>query len=310
MRPLLQALLLLLAFTPNAQAQQDATQTDADDSIVVEGRRMTRKEVRERATGFVRTLGVVQGERSVARWQSPICPAILGVPGDVEQIAEAKVRAIIREVGAPLAKAGCDTNLLIAFVEDARDLMKLVADRRPKLLYQIQGPDRQDLVKGDAPIRWWHVTDAGTGGGAPTGGTPSPVTGGNAEGGGSILPDGVAGSAAYSSSLIQPAVTRTFAAATVVIDVHRAEGISLTAAMAYAAFVGLAEVKDSAAPPVTSILNLFGEGDRPKDLSFWDRQFLTGLYNLPLNRFGRTQRGHLIGAVVKGDSPTAKEQAP
>lgn len=310
MRPLLNAILLLSCLAPAAHAQQDTGQAGGDDSIVVEGQRMTRKEVRERANGFVRTLGVVQGDRSIARWQNPICPSVLGVPDDVAQIAESKVRGIIEEVKAPLAKPGCDANLLIAFVEDGRDLMKLIADRRPKLLYQIQGPDRQDLVKGDAPIRWWYVTGTGTGGGAPSGGAPSPATGGNAQGGGSVLPDGVAGSSAYSSSLILPTVTRSFSVATVIIDVHRAEGITLSEAAAYATFVGLAEVKDSAAPPVASILNLFKEGDHPGGLTFWDRQFLTELYDLPINRFGRLQRGHLIEALVEGGNATAKEEAP
>ncbi|MDV5823156.1 hypothetical protein [Sphingobium naphthae] len=311
MRALLNAILLLSGIVSvAAHARQDAGPTDVGDSIVVEGRKMTPKEVREGATGFVRTLGVVQGDQSVARWQSPICPAVLGVPEDVAQIAESKVRAIIEDVKAPLAKPGCDANLLIAFVEDGRDLMKLVAYRRPKLLYQMQGPDRRNLVDGDAPIRWWHVTGSGTGGGSPSGGAPSPATGGNTEGGGSILPDGVAGSSSYSSSLIRPPVTRSFSVATVIIDVHRAEGITLSEAAAYATFVGLAEVRDSADPPVASILNLFKDGQHPGGLTFWDRQFLTELYELPLNRFGRVQRGHLIKGLVEGGHAPVKEEAP
>ena len=39
-------------------------------------------------------------------------------------------------------------------------------------------------------------------------------------------------------------------------------------------------------------------------------QFLTELYELPLNRFGRVQRGHLIKGLVEGGHAPVKEEAP
>lgn len=310
MKPMLAAAALLIAPFPAVAQPAQTTQTaqsgadNVDATIVVEGERLTRKEVRERANGFIRTLGVIQGERSVARWTSGICPHVFGVAPDIARMVESKIRAVGKEAGAPIAKADCKTNLLIAFVGNGRDLVKLIETEMPNAMGQVHGPDRQDLVKGDAPIRWWYTIGMGASTGGKALDTPPPASFGNSEGGGSALIDGVPTTNNYSSSLVRPPAIRTIDAATVVIDVNRAEGISLTAASAYAAFVGMAEIKNSAQPPVASILNIFGETDmsaRPRDLTFWDGQFLDELYNMPLARFGRQQRGYLVKSIARGE---------
>lgn len=290
-----------------AQAPTD----DGGDSIVVEGQRLTRKEVRERANGFVRTLGVVQGERSVARWVQGVCPRVLGVSSDIAKLVEAKVRKITTSVGAPLAKEQCTTNLLIAFVADGRDTAKMISTGMPNAMSQVHGIDRRDLEKGDAPIRWWYTIGVGASTGGKAVDMPPSASYGNSEGGGSALMDGVPTTNNYSSSLVRPPAVRSIDAATVVIDVNRAEGISLTAASAYAAFVGLAEVRGRAVPPVSSILNIFGDGARADDLTFWDSQFLDELYDMPLNRWGRVQRGYLVKAIGGADGEGDQaEEAP
>lgn len=299
-----------LALPPSAiVAQAPEPADDANNTIIVEGQRLTRKEVRERATGFVRTLGVVQGERSVARWVDGVCPRVLGVAPEIAKLVEAKVRKITSNIGAPLADERCHTNLLIAFVENGRDIAKLISTNMPNAMSQVHGIDRRDLEQGDAPIRWWYTIgdSASTGGKALD--MPPPGSFGNSEGGGSALPTGVPTVRNYSSSLVRPATTRSIDAATVVIDVNRAEGISLTAASAYAAFVGLAEIKGRAKPPVSSILNIFGEKTSANDLTFWDSQFLDELYDMPLNRWGRVQRGYLVKAIgqAEGEAEDAED---
>jgi hypothetical protein len=303
-------LALSLSFTP-AFAQQAATDpaASAEGDIVVEGERLTREEARHRAAVFVRTLGVVQGERSVARWTGPVCPRTKGLAPDHAALVEGWFRAIAERAGARLADKDCATNLLIAFVGNGDGFMALVKDHRPKTLFQVSGPDRQDLVGGDAPIRWWYTIAYGSGDGGGMSNTPSPVTGGNAEGGGSMLPDGVPVGGSVTGSLIRTGAIRSIAAATIVIDVNRAEGVPLKAATAFAAFVGLAEIKGSAEPPAASILNLFRDRQRASELSYWDREFLDELYRLALNRSGRRQRGRLIKAMVDSDN-RVEEEAP
>jgi hypothetical protein len=80
----------------------------------------------------------------------------------------------------------------------------------------------------------------------------------------------------------------------------------------YAAFVGLAEVRARALPPLPSILNLFGTraegaGDPNHALTDWDRRFLVRLYTLPLNRLASAQRNQLVNALLDEDGPDAAD---
>lgn len=301
MRHLATASILVLLLAPFAASAQEG------DMIVVEGQRLTREEVRAKANDFVRKLGVVQGDRSVARWVEGICPRVKGLSPEHAGIVVNRLRATIKAIGAPLAKEDCDTNFLVAFVRDGKETVSIIDDRRPSRMAQVEGPERRALLESDAPIRWWYTIGIGSGDGAMTGTTPSPVTGGNSEAGGSMLPDGVPSGGSFASSLIRTQAIRMLAAATIIIDVNRAEGISLNAAANYAAFVGLSEVRGKALPPVPSILNLFAPQDRASDLTDWDRRFLVRLYDLPLNRFGRAQRGHLVKALVDEDGADAAD---
>jgi hypothetical protein len=161
------------------------------DTIVVNGQRLTKEEARARATDFVRRLGVVQGDRPAARWSSGICLKIKGVSADIADIVAARMTSTVQRVGAPIAARKCETNLLVAFVSDGQELAALVNERQPGSMTDIQGPERRELLEGDAPIRWWYTIAYGSGDGDALSSTPSPITGGNGEAGASILPDGV-----------------------------------------------------------------------------------------------------------------------
>ena len=272
-----------------------------DDMIVVQGQRLTREEVRAKANDFVRKLGVVKSQRSVARWVANICPRVKGLSPDHARIVTDQLRATMKAMGAPVAEKDCDTNFLVAFVGDGREMVSMIQAKQPIGLTQVEGPDRRALLESEAPIRWWYSIRFGSGDGGAVATAPPPGAGGNSEGGTPVLPDGVPIGGSFAPSLVRTQAIRTIAAATVIIDVNRAEGISLTAATQYAAFVGLAEVRGRALPEVPSILNLFSPQDRASDLTDWDRRFLVELYDLPLNRFGRVQRGQLVRALVDDD---------
>lgn len=302
------AFALSLMTIPMAFAQDDRNVAQSSDAqIVVEGERLTEKEARQRATGFVRTLGVVQGDRSVARWTRRICPRVMGLSPQHAALVEGWFRDAAAKAGAKLASGKCDTNFLIAFVESGEAFMQSVKARRPTALYAVDNASRRSLVNGDAPVRWWYGTGFGGGDGSrPDGGslaatsTPAGIAGGG-EGGSSMLPDGVPSGASISASMIRTSVVRTIESATIVIDVNQAQGATLDAVTKFATFVGLAEVKSTATPDSASILNLFSDRARVNELSDWDRAFLKELYVLPLNRSGRRHRGRLIAAMVDQD---------
>ena len=90
---------------------------------------------------------------------------------------------------------------------------------------------------------------------------------------------------------------RVLRAATVVVDVNRAEGMPLDSVIDLAALVGLAEIRPGAEPPPNSILALYAP-DGPKQLTQLDLNFLRAIYRLPLDRTAIAHRGRLVKGLV------------
>ena len=103
----------------------------------------------------------------------------------------------------------------------------------------------------------------------------------------------------YRSSLISTQAVRAIRTATVLVDLQRAEGMSLDAVASYAAFVGLAEIRPTQPAPQPSILSLFGAERERRSLSIWDQAFLRTLYQLPLARIARQHRGALRQSLIR-----------
>ncbi|PZQ24405.1 MAG: hypothetical protein DI569_00785 [Sphingopyxis macrogoltabida] len=268
------ALLLVPASAALGQSAEEPALRSPDD-IIVEGERLTEKEARQRAHDFIRTLGVAPGiyaDDSVARWTGELCPRALGLSEDHAALVEGWFRAIAQDAAADVAKDKCSANVFLLFVDDGSRFINLIRTRSPGQFAAMSGPDIRDLVERERPIRWWYSVRLETGG----------------------------------ASLIKPASIRSIERATIVIDVNRAEGATLRAVTAYAAFVALAGVRGTAAPKGDSILALFDGRPGQAELSRWDRRFLTELYAMPHERRTRYQRGRLVKALVTPEEDTPR----
>lgn len=263
------------AFAAAALAQPAPVQAPdptlrSPDDIVVEGELWTEKEVRRRANAFVRTLGVAPGiyaEDSVARWTTKLCPRALGLSDEHAALVEGWFRDTARAAGAKVAEGKCSANTLLLFVDDGANFIRLFKARYPGQFADMSGPDIRDLVELDKPVRWWYSVRRISGGLALTG----------------------------------PQSIRMIEGATIVIDVNRAEGATLRAVTDYAAFVALSGIRIRAEAQPQSILGLFDDRQGKRELTPWDRRFLTALYAIPHERKGRYQRGKLIDALVRGE---------
>lgn len=284
---------------PAAAAGQPAT-TDPVEEIVVVGSNPTPEEARREAVEFVRAIGVAAGQQPAARWTTPVCPRVFGVPAAHATRVEARFRAIAADVGAPLAAPSCRPNLAISFTADAGGLVRRIAARSASRFAEVAPPDKELLLRGKAPVRWWYSSAERTKDG--TAGAVPPPAAGTAEGGASAIPsNGNSGLyLQYRSSIVSTQMIRTIESATVVVDVRRATGVPLDAVAAYAAMVSLAEVRLDAPTVPGSILGLFA-AKGPRELSERDRAFLRGLYRLPLDRLARQHRGKLVRSMLAPD---------
>ena len=292
---LLLCVALLLA-TPAEAQQTDSPRKDSapDAPIVVTGNRLTREQVREQAVDYVQQVGVARGELPAARWIDRACPRVYGIAEPYAEIVEARLRAIAQAAGVPIADKGCDPNISVSFVGNAETFMKEIDRRSPARFREVPPAAREALINGDAPIRWWYLTDERTRHGTarvpmsiPTDGAPLQVN----------------AFAHYNSSIVSTQMNRAILQAGVVIDLDRAEGRRLDAVAAYAALVAFAEMRASATPPLDSILAMFSPEADIRGLSKQDTAFLQALYQLPLDRSARRHRGTLVSEIIDAQSP-------
>lgn len=282
-------LLALGALLGAAQAPSTDLQSDPDDPIVVTGSRLTPEQARDRAVEFVRELGVASGQTPVARWIDPVCPTVRGIAEPYARIVETRMRAIAAATGIRTGRRGCQPNISISFVGDAGALVQEVARRSPGRLAEVRPGDREALLNGAAPVRWWYITERRSRDGMRNAPQVLPT----AEG--PVLVDGLAH---YNSSNIGTQVSRSLVGATVIVDLDGVSGRSLKAIADYAAFVAFAEVRAADASPRESVLALFVPGAFVDAMTEWDTAFLRALYALPLDREARRHRDNLVHEMV------------
>lgn len=267
----------------------------ADDVIVVTGE--VEEQAREKAKSYLSELGVAIGEQSTARWFDPICPRAIGVSKQHAAIVEEQIRQIVREAGAPLAKIGCDANFVIAFTDGPERVVKRIASSRGGLPHG----NARALKEGSAPIRWWYHTELRSKDGVPASDSPLPFAQLNSPSY-APLPSGSSGSLTqYNSSMVSTQSVRAIHAVTVLVDVKRAEGMPLKSVIDYTALVGLAEIMLGASPS-DSVLSLFQSGGN-RELTFRDRAFLAGLYEIAMDRGSLRQRRAIVQAMVAAKEP-------
>lgn len=288
------------------------SQPIGNTDIIVVGPTVGENQSRAAVNAYVRGLGVLSSHRPLARWIDPICPRVIGLtdPAIVARTLN-RLAAIADEVGVPHAKTGCDTNLLLIFTEDGRDLTQRINRRRSRSVTAGSLTARRALLDSEAPVRWWYNSEIRDRDGGRGVDAPMPWTGGG-EGGVSpvVIPDGATSISHYGSSLVSSQVVRALTSATVVIDVTRAHGHNFDALIEYAALVALAEIAPSDTPPEDSVLGLFVAAPAPAGLSHFDRRFLLALYALPLDRTIRFQRGYLTDALLERGAPLPNNQSP
>ena len=269
-------------------------------SIIVEGRTMTREAVSAQARTLVNRFMARNLHDQFGRWNMPVCPVVLGVAPEIAQVVTDKLRAVAADVGAKVGKSGCDSNILIAFTDNARAVYRKVAARNASMFARNDvGPtEHKALSESDLPVRWWYSQQiADVSGIAAVNGAELPGAAGRVP----FNEYGSGSTALYNGgSLIKSAVRVDLRSAAVLVDVNLATGVKLDALAAYVALVTLS-VARVPSPPVDfpSIANLFVPGrDREDDLTAWDRAFLKALYKMPPDRHRIAQRGAITRVMT------------
>ncbi len=249
------AIALTLASRPTVvRAEEAVNPRDTIDTVEVTAQR---EALRKAIQTFVSNVTRFDGEH-VARWRSPICPAVTGVTSEQGEFLRARILEIAASADAPLSRdqEKCSPNLLVILTPQPDQLWTTWKDRNPKMFGELQ-PQRVKRALGTRPVQ-----------------AVQNVVINNA--------DGTTGNYRLRDSHIFGSVTEDFTSVVVVVNDAETGGATFGQLADYVAMVSLARIDLSAdISSAPSILRLFTAPDSmaaPSRLTDWDRAFLKALY--------------------------------
>jgi hypothetical protein len=254
-------------------ATSAATAQPPLDPITVEAQRQ-REAIRRQVSLFITSITVNGFDEAVARWQSPICPLVAGLPRDMGELVLQRVSLAAKNAGAPLAPEKCDANFFVVVSTEPDVLLKKWHARDRQMFRDDRGlgPIKRFLAS-PRPVRIWY----NAGNRCP--GELASDLGLFSAGQGQRNYPTCTHSGASGTRLGQN--VRAIESVIVVIDAKRVVDLNIGQLSDYVAMVGMAEVRLDRDPgPVTTILRVLDDGtERPQGLSVWDEAFLKSLYH-------------------------------
>lgn len=151
MRTVIAGFVIWSAATGFALAQKPPT-----ESVTVTG-----EKTREAVDKFVKSVAPptrITGK--TARWETPICPYIVGVQPKAVAYMTQRLKEVAAEVGAPFnSRQNCRPNLQVIFNQTPDVLMEDVKAKMPWVLGYYDNADERDrLAAFDHPVKAWYRT--------------------------------------------------------------------------------------------------------------------------------------------------------
>jgi hypothetical protein len=242
-----------------------------------------RAELQRKVNAFLSSVLVHHSDWALARWDQAVCPLIAGLSRDEGEFMLARLSAVVRAAGAPLAPEKCSVNFFVVLTPEPAVLLMKWRRRDPRLFDNTYGEAKvKRFINTPRPIRVWYnaafvgsdgttfyadslpgTTAAGIGG---MGQETYPIN--RSARGSRLLYDDV------------PAISSVI----VIVDSNRVKGLQFGQLADYIAMIGLAEVNlDKNLGDAPTILHLFAAAAAAQQASLtpWDRAFLKALYGTP-----------------------------
>ena len=253
---------------PNPEQIQAHSSSDRNpelDAVTVTAER--RREILEqRISVFVSSIAIHSHTESLARWQVPICPFVLGASSGNAEYFEGRLLQIAADAGVPAAAKDCTPNFAIILTPEPERLLRDWWSRNPRLFNKDRGIGGiNHFIESEEAIRVWYNACS--------------VSPGSARN--FVLKGDPACDTGQLGSRLTWASVRSIYSVIVIVDLKRVEGLNVGQLSDFSAMIGLAQLRtDTDLGNLPTILNLFAEtrSARPQGLSSWDRSFLKSLY--------------------------------
>jgi hypothetical protein len=248
------------------------------NSITVQAQK-DRETVEREAKAFVAAVAVQPWDRSLARWNTPICPLVAGLPREQGEFILSRLSQVASFAGAPLAPEVCRPNFYVVATRNPDALLKIWRKRDKNMFGNESEPKVRRFLYGGGPVRVWYNADLDEADGLPLTTDALAMYIGGASGSGARYNSAPTNIHAKLSRL-QWDELRNLASVLVIVDTGRMHGINFGQLADYVALAGLTEVRFGAdVGPAATILRLFESPAALPGLSLWDQAFLKALYH-------------------------------
>jgi hypothetical protein len=160
------AALALTLVSPAAPAfAQEQPQGGDAPTITVTGVRDVEKEARE----FVSALTPAAVDGNVARFETNVCPRVIGAAPAQAAIMERRLRTVAKAAGLLLGREGCKTNALMIITADKRALLRALQNRGDYFGDRDTPSKIRRLLRDPGPAAFWRLEGFVTAFGTPLG---------------------------------------------------------------------------------------------------------------------------------------------
>jgi len=226
---------------------------------------------------------------ALPRWESGVCPLIMGQPPAIIQIIHQRVRDLAALSGAPVNnKSSCKPNIEIIFTTTPQELLDNVREHQPIILgYADSARERDRLALVKRPVQAWYTTQSEDYNGRrrvdiSTTFSDMPTVGGGL-------------------SRIRHALLSSYLNVVIVADPEKLQDQGIGPLADYIAMLALTQINTlDNCQPLPSIMNLLAKDCATKTdmLTINDVTYLHGLYTMRRERNLAAQKGEIADTML------------
>lgn len=267
-----------------------STVPEARGPIVIEGQKQPAQ-----IGNFVKQLTPAENDQ-LSRFVGDVCPAVIGLSDDLANEVAGRIRNVAAVIGAPLAKAECNPNVVLLVVHDKHAAIQQLRARMPGLFAEMRTADIRKLLDNPGPAAAWQISSR-----VGADGMPLTMVRIRKEDGNNDAVPLVRGGFL---SRVNMQVMRRLDLSLVVVEARALDQVDTRQLADYVTMrtlaVGNSDVSDL---PARSILQLFNAGvsplQAPESVTWWDVSFLKSLYRSSNRVEARDQRAQIAKMMAR-----------
>ena len=279
------------AQTPAATAAMPpVSKSEMLEEVTVRAKRLNLAPI---VRNFVNQIALLANGEGLARWDTPMCPTVIGLPQQEDEFILGRISEIARAAGVRMAGESCGPNLFVVVTPDPKGLLEGWNDHNDLRLgifngatwrYDPNGAPQsvvEPFINTPRAARVWYFTGA-----SDTWGQLAVAAG------------------PKDNSHIQLNIVYGFFRVFVIVDQARLNGLTIGQFADYVSMVGLTQIKPAAhLGDSPTILKLFDAEPQaaPAGMTDWDQAFLKSVY--ATDQQLKTQRAVMAKEMVRDISP-------